>query len=203
MFAITDAAAKMQSVSSIIVTVDSVRVHSAAQGWLTVSSTPKTYDLLKLKAQGNQELLADAELIAGTYDQLRLDISSVSVTDSGGKHDAKLPSGELKIIGILSVSANSTSTAEFDFMADKSLHVTGNGKYVMAPVVKMETKENADVEIKSDEKVEIKGGSISGSVKVGMDANGNVGEGMEIPSDADISIESSGKIKIKSMIVIS
>lgn len=152
--------------------------------------------MLKLKAEGRQELLADAELKEGTYDQIRLDISNVVVTDANGDQEAKLPSGELKIQGNLVVDANSTATATFDFIADESLHMTGNGKYIMAPVVHVETREGADVEIKSDSKVEIKSGKIKTNVKVGMDVDGNVGVGLKIPAGLNLTIGTEGVIKV-------
>ena len=151
--------------------------------------------MLKLKAEGKLELLADAQLRTGKYDQLRLDISGVAVTDADGQHEAKLPSGELKIRADIAVEPNRTSTASFDFIADESLHVTGSGKYIMAPVIKLETRENADVEIKSGNKVEIKGGRMGKNLKVGMDIEGNVDVGVKIPEDAQIEIEESGKIR--------
>ncbi|MBI4147457.1 DUF4382 domain-containing protein [Candidatus Woesearchaeota archaeon] len=194
-FTITDAAVNMSAVTSLMVTVDSVQVHSAAEGWVIVSSKPQTFDLLKLKIQGSQELLADVTLNEGTYQQLRLNISKVVVTDAEGEHEAKLPSGELKIVGNLEVKANSTSTASFDFIADESLHVTGNGEYILAPVVKLETKEDAEVEVKADLKVEIKGGTVKTNVKVGMDADGNVGVGLGIPAKASLSI-GQGRVKV-------
>src|SRR3989338_694466 len=195
-FSITDAAANMSAVTSVMVTVDSVRVHSAAEGWITVSSEPQTFDLLKLKAEGSQELLADVTLEEGTYQQLRLDISKVVVADAEGEHEAKLPSGELKIVGDLEVKADSTSTATFDFIADESLHVTGNGEYILAPVVQLETKTDAEVEVKADQKVEIKAGKVKASVKVGMDAEGNVGVGLGIPAKAKLSL-GQGKVKVE------
>ena len=195
-FAITDAAANIGSVTSVKVTINSIKVHSTTEGWVVVSSTPKTYDLLKLKAESKQELLADAELKEGTYDQIRLDISNVVVTDAEGTHEAKLPSGELKISGNLVVKANSTSTATFDFVADESLHVTGNGKYIMAPVIQVETREDADVDVESNNKVEVKGGKIHTNVRVGMDAEGNVGVGLRIPENINLSIDSGGIIKV-------
>lgn len=197
-FAIKDAAADMGAVTSVKVTVDSVKVHSETEGWVTVSSSQKNYDLLQLKAQGKQELLADVQLKDGTYDQLRLDISNVVVTDADGMHEAKLPSGELKINGNLVVEGNTTSTVTFDFIADESLHVTGNGKYIMAPVVQVETRSDADVQIGSGNKVEIKGGNVKTNVKVGMDLDGNVGVNVKVPSNANITIDSSGMVKIGS-----
>ena len=195
-FTITDAAAEMGTVTSIMVTVDSVSVHSATEGWVNVSSEPQTFDLLKLKAEGSQELMADVQLKEGTYQQLRLEISSVVVVDDQGEHEAKLPSGELKIVGDLEVKANATSTAMFDFIADESLHLTGNGEYILAPVVQLETKTDAQVEVKADQKVEIKAGNVKASVKVGMDAEGNVGVGLGIPAKAKLSI-GQGKVKVE------
>ncbi|MBI1935118.1 DUF4382 domain-containing protein [Candidatus Woesearchaeota archaeon] len=194
-FTITDAAADMGSVSSVKITVERVMVQSAAKGWVTVSSTPKTYDLLKLKAENSQELMADVQLEQGSYNQMRLDVSKVVVMDSSGQHEAKLPSNELKINGNLIVESNSTAVAKFDFIADESLHVTGNGQYILAPVVQLETREDADVEIKSGSKVEVTGGKVKTNVKVGMDADGKVGAGLRIPVDIELTIEGSS-IKI-------
>ena len=198
-FTITDAAADMGAVTSVKVTVDSVSVHSAEKGWVKVASPAKTYDLLKLKAEGSQELLADVKLDADTYQQVRLDISKVVVTDAEGDHEAKLPSGELKIVGDLTVKEESTSTATFDFIADRSLHVTGNGEYILAPVVRFETKEDADVAVEATGKVKVSGGRVKANVEVGMDETGNVGVGLRLGQDAVLSIES-GKIKIGALV---
>lgn len=195
-FTITDAAADMGAVTSVMVTVDSVRIHSKTEGWVTLSSEPQTFDLLKLKAEGSHELLADVQLAEGSYQQLRLDISNVVVVDDEGEHEAKLPSGELKITGGFEVKANSTSTAAFDFAADESLHVTGQGEYILAPVVQLETREDAEVEVKAGKKVEIKAGKVKTKLKVGMDAEGNVGVGLGIPAKANVSI-GQGKIKVE------
>lgn len=196
-FGITDAATDMGSVTSVKVTIDSVRVQSATEGWITVSSTPKTYDLLKLKAEGTTSLLADAQLKEGSYQQLRLDISKVVVTDDTGDHETKLPSGELKIVGNFVVKSNSTATATFDFVADESLHVTGNGKYILAPVVQMETKEDSDVQVSSEDKIEIRNGRVLTNVKVGMDENGNVGIGLGISKNVNLSVDVNGLLKVE------
>ncbi len=193
-FGFTDAAANMGSVSSVKVTVDSVKVHSATEGWVTVSSATKTVDLLQLKAEGSQVLIADAQLKEGTYDQLRLDVSNVVIIDNKGEHQARLPSNQLKVTGDLVVRSQSTSSATFDVIADESLHVTGNGEYVMAPVMKVETREHADVQVKNGDKIEIKGGLVRTSIKVGMDLKGSLGSGLAIPADAVLSISSGGLI---------
>lgn len=195
-FAITDAAADMKTVTSVKVTVDSVKIHSETDGWIDVTNTKQEYDLLKLKAEDKQALLADAQLKEGNYNQLRLDISKVIVTDSTGDHEAKLPSGELKINGELTVKANTTSTATFDFILDESLHMTGNGKYILAPVIQLETREDAEVNVNDDNKVEIKSGKVKTNVKVGMDVKGDVGIGLGISKDEIIDIDAVGGLKL-------
>ena len=195
-FVITDAAADMGSVTSVKITIDSIKVHSESEGWVDVSSNSETYDLLQLKAEGKNELLADIELKEGNYDEIKLDISKVVVTDAQGEHEAKLPSGELKIKSELNVESNLTSSASFDFVADESLHVTGNGRYIMAPVIVVETRENADVEIKSGSSVEVKSGRVRTNVKIGMDLDGNIGIGVKVPSNLNLSVGTDGSIGI-------
>ena len=195
-FSATDAAAGMGTISHVWVTIDEMSIQSPTKGWITLSSQPKTIDLLELKADGRQVVLADVPVEAGTYNQLRLHISKVSVTDENGSSEARLPSGELKIVGGFTVDANQTSVALFDFIADESLHVTGNGKYVMAPVVIVSTTENAEVRTENNEIVEIRKGTPTINIKVGMRENGEVGEGLGIPLDAEVEVDSGG-IKVK------
>jgi hypothetical protein len=183
---IADAAADMGTVSSVSLRVDSVRVHSTTKGWVDVTASPQTFDLLQLKANGTQSLLADANLSIGAYDQVRLEVSNVTVIDSQGIHQAKLPSNELKVMGDFEVKANSTTAVNFDFIADQSLHVTGNGKYILAPVIQTESRSDADVVVNGKSDVRISGGSVKTRVKIGMDAEGNVGEGLSIPANAKL-----------------
>ncbi|MEK6943421.1 MAG: hypothetical protein AABX00_05145 [Nanoarchaeota archaeon] len=111
-----------------------------------------------------------------------------------------MPSGQLKIIGNLTVNKDSTSTVKFDFIADESLHITGNGLYIFAPVIKLETREKAYVKIerrenddKDDEdfkaNVEISDGEMDEDKKISMDIDGNFGEGLKIRKDSKLSIK--------------
>ena len=170
-FAITDAATNMQSVSQVLVTVESIQTHSTIDGWVNVSSSAKTFDLLVLKSQNKLELIADSNVKPGNYDQVRMQISKVIVVDSSGEHEAKLPSNRLKINTELEIKEDATATAVFDFIADESLHVTGKGEYIMAPVVKFETRGDAEVETKGGLKLETKSGTIYTTLKIGLDEN--------------------------------
>ena len=156
-FAVKDAAANMGSVTSVQVTIDSVRAHAQGGAWTTVSTQTQTFDLLKLRANNSVQLLAQANLDAGFYDQVDLNVSKTVVVDAQGQHDAKLPSNKLQLKGLVTVKQGSTATATFDFIADESLHVTGNGEYIMAPVIQFDAKSDAQATVKSDKTVEIFG----------------------------------------------
>lgn len=194
--ALTDAAADMGAVSKVNITIDEVKVYNETKGWVTISTTPKTYDLLELNADNTTVLLADANVPAGNYTQIELEVQKVIITDDNGTVEAKLPSNRFKVIVNTSLDANSTTVARFDVLARESLHVTGNGQYIFAPVVNLTTTEDANVKIKSNAEVEIWGGTNQTNIKVGMDEKGNVGVNVKIPASADITIDGLGGIAI-------
>ncbi|MDO8522858.1 MAG: DUF4382 domain-containing protein [bacterium] len=193
---ISDAATALTGVTSIMMTVNKVEVQNATQEWVTVSSGTKQYDLLVLKQSGAIALLADINLPIGTYNQIRLTISKVEVTANGKIQEAKLPSNTLKIVGRLVVEEGETATAVLDFKADKSLHATGNGKFILAPVVNLQTKSNASVEITSNNVLKIGGGKTEDDVNVGMDERGEIKNNFELDIDAKIEIDSNNIIQI-------
>lgn len=192
---ITDDEATLAGVTSVLMTIDKVETHSSAQGWLTVSSASKKYDLLRLRQTGGSELLVDVKLDAGTYDQIRLNVSNVSVTADGKTQTAKLPSSTLKIVGDLVVIAGQTSTLSLDFMLDKSLHLTGTGLYVLAPVIKLESRSNASVDVKADGTVEESGGKLEDEDTEGMDVDGEVRSNFELREKLEV--DGDGKVKIR------
>ncbi len=198
-FAVSDPSADMGSVTKVQMTVQDVQVHSQAQGWVTASSTPQTVDLLALNANAKQQLLADSQLAADSYDQMRLDVSSVVVTDAQGDHDAKLPSGKLELSSQMNVKEKESSAAVFDFFARDSLHVTGNGKYVMTPVMHVQTRDSAQVQVNSDNSVTLTGGTVRTDEDVGMDVHGNVGVGVKVPVGVQVDIDANGVISIGSL----
>ncbi len=198
-FAVTDAAADIQNVSEIKMSVSKVEMHSEAQGWVTVSNEAQEFNLLKLKADGRWEAAAQASVAADTYNQVRLIVSSVTVmTKDGASHDAKLPSGELKINTIVAVAADATSTVAVDIKGDASLHLTGNGKYIFAPVVHVETRSDADATVGSDDSVVITGGTVQSAVNAGMDVSGEVKNDFRLETDIKLNLDTNGVIQINS-----
>lgn len=187
-FGIKDAAASMGAISSVMITVNKIEIHNQTQGWVTVSTANSQYDLLALKASGATSLLAQTNVAAGTYDQTRLMVSKVLVTQNSVAEEAKLPSGELKIVGTMVVNANQTSTAVFDFITDKSLHVTGNGKFIFTPVIKLQTQSDTDATVDVDGHVQMSTGHVDTDTTAGMDVNGEMKANFELGANTKLDI---------------
>jgi len=98
------------------------------------------------------------------------------------------------------VVADQTSSVSFDFLASKSLHMTGSGEYVFAPVVKTESRSNADVTVGTNSVVTIGGGKVDDENTSGMDIDGSVKINFEIKANQKLNIESTDKIKLEGLI---
>jgi hypothetical protein len=149
---ITDAPACYEHV---IVNVAKVRVHMSddsgtkdADGeWRDIvpANAPVAIDLVNL-TNGQLKDLGSTVLPAGTYRQVRLVLADTgnSVTPVGGTaQPLKTPSGQesgLKIKADFSVLADQVNDFLMDFDACKSVVLTGNGKYILKPVVRLSSK---------------------------------------------------------------
>ncbi|MDD4989050.1 MAG: DUF4382 domain-containing protein [Candidatus Pacebacteria bacterium] len=195
--AITDAATDMTNISEIAVTVSEVDLHSTTQGWVTASTETKTFNLLALKAAGQSALVNATDLSADTYDQVRVTITDVKVTTKDGvTTEAKLPSGEFKMDGQILVEAGKTSTVTLDFLADASLHLTGTGAFIFAPVINMRSASEANVEVSSDEKVKVTQSKETDNRKAGMDIDGSVKADFQVDQNAKLDVDTDGVIRV-------
>ncbi len=119
----------------ILVNIKSLEVHKAGGAWMTIDEEPQEFDLKVI--EGVQEYLASQDLETGKYTQIRFDVVSVRVKVDGVYHDAKVPSDKIKLVGTFEVVANEDTEITIDFNGQKSVLVTGNGKYIFKPVVKL------------------------------------------------------------------
>jgi hypothetical protein len=139
---VTDAPPKPE-VTGINVTVDSVEIHKPGTdeendtSWLpTQLSNFSSFDLLKIK--GLEKVLANLTLAPGNYTQIRMSITRVEVSfNNTAPVDAKLPSGKLRFTQLFEVAAEKTTILLFDFDAESSVVVMGNGDVIFKPVIKL------------------------------------------------------------------
>lgn len=134
----------------VLVTISEVQVHMADKestnetnatnsteedGWITVTSSPQTYDLMKLV--NVTELLGSTDLSPGKYTQIRLSVDSSKVTIAGTEYDLTIPSGKLKLIHPFTIDAGNTTTLTLDFDANSSVIKTFGSSYKMNPTIKI------------------------------------------------------------------
>ncbi len=135
---LTDAPADFGEVN---IEVTRAEIHSAGSdslsGWEIVNADTATYDLLTLR-NGANALLGDQTLPAGRYTQIRLFIGENSnVLVDGVRHDLEVPSNAVKLNHTFEIQENVLYELTLDFEASRSIVQTGNGRYMLQPVIRV------------------------------------------------------------------
>ncbi|MGV3528735.1 MAG: DUF4382 domain-containing protein [Flavisolibacter sp.] len=112
----------------------------SGSGWKSLPGVKAgSYDILEL-TNGNDALLADAEIETGSIKQIRLILGDNNyVTVDGDQFDLKTPSAQqsgLKINLNQDVNEGVTYKLLLDFDASRSIVRTGNGGYILKPVIR-------------------------------------------------------------------
>jgi hypothetical protein len=129
-------------IATIDVTFSEVAIHTAGENgdgeWTYITIVDGTLDLLLLQ-DGVDALMATGSVTAGDYTQLRVIIDTITVTLNNDDEPPEviLPSGELKLVRPFTVEEGVTTTLLLDFIAAESIVVTGAGKIIFKPVVKL------------------------------------------------------------------
>jgi hypothetical protein len=172
---VTDAPAKEQ-ITAINVTINSIEVHKAAAGenttatatetvegteqtadqdnndggWITISNQSMSFDLLKIK--DNLTSLQMMDIGTGKYTQARLGVESVSVSFAGNQTPviATVPSRKIKFLRTFDISPDGVTHLDFDFDATRSVNITGNGKVMFKPVIKLSVVKTESPEKKAN-----------------------------------------------------
>ena len=139
----------------MLVTFSEVSAHRSDQpdnGWAKLpfadGGGTRTCDLKKLQAA--QDILGAGPLTVGHYTQVRLMVSTAALyfdnaaagaacaaaiaAPAGRTAPLEIPSGEVKLNREFDI-AGATTTMLLDFDGDKSIRETGNGRFMMSPVI--------------------------------------------------------------------
>jgi len=119
-------------------------------GWITLSSNITSFDLMDVI--GVKAFLASANVDAGKFTQIRMDVDRVEVvTTDGANITAEVPGGKLRIVRPFDVDAGVKTILTLDFDGEKSLVLTGQGKAIFKPVVKLEIDKEKESEDDGEE----------------------------------------------------
>jgi len=142
---------------AVLVTFSEVTAHRSDSDWSTLpfagAASSRTCDLKKLQNSA-QDLLGGGTIGPGTYTMIRLivqsariyfDNAAVSSTPcaasidppAGASSPLTIPSGEVKLNGSFNLTSTAATTVLLDFDGESSFSQTGNGSYMMNPVVRI------------------------------------------------------------------
>jgi len=138
---LTDQPIDIDNAEEILVTISEINVQKEGEGFLTLWSDEKTYDLLKLR--NKEEKIVDITLEEGTYTQIRLVVVSGQIVIDGEQpHDMTVPSSEVKIPVIFNIIDGGVTEIVLDFEAEDSIHVVYAGQseeYILRPVIRVKS----------------------------------------------------------------
>lgn len=125
------------------VEITGAEVHSDVNGWTKLNVKAGIYNLLDL-TNGKDTLIASGQVAVGTVSQIRLYLgSNNSVAFKGNTYPLKTPSGQqsgLKLQVNATLTAGINYSMLLDFDADKSIVQTGDGKFLLKPVIRVVNK---------------------------------------------------------------
>ena len=131
---ITDSPFPMDYIASATVTVVRAEIRPAGEAdtsFITIFNDSATFDLMDLR-NGITDELSRTEIPAGSYDEMRLYVTSASLTLTGGEtFNLKVPSGstsglKIKVDPPIDVQGGLTSELVLDFDLSRSFVVEGN-----------------------------------------------------------------------------
>ena len=139
---------------AVLVTFSEVSAHRSGEGDFapipfSPASSTRTCDLKKLESA--QDVLAAGALSEGHYTQLRLKISEASIffdneasgtacgstiaAPDGASAPLDIPSGEITLNREFDVNNEAAMTITLDFEGEQSIHQTGEGTFMLQPVI--------------------------------------------------------------------
>lgn len=137
---LTDAPATYEAVYIDIQEVQINLGTETQENWETISTEPKRLDLLKLD-NGADTLLATAQLETGTYNQLRFILGDNNeIIVDGESNSIIIPSSGTSGYQVnlnATITEDEPITKVIDFDVSRSIAVTGNGQYILNPVLKV------------------------------------------------------------------
>lgn len=144
-----------QDAAAFVVTFVEVTAHRAGEGWITLpfaeNAASRTCDLKRLV--GAEDVLGVGALPTGHYTQIRLQLSEATLhfdersrgpacaaafPGIGGRSaPVEIPSGTVHLTREFDLEGASARTILIDVDGNRSIHESGNGRFMMKPVIEV------------------------------------------------------------------
>ena len=192
-FSISDAQS-FYNISALEVTVSNASIRSKSTGkWYNIPLQATTFDLVQL--DNISSVLSGVKLSSGVYDDLVLHISNVTATINGTEEPVILPSGRLSIVGDFNISNSTANWVNLDFDLARSIHIAGNGKIIMLPIINIRHLNCSDLAINRSSAIFARSPwRIKESMEFGMDRNGSMWRNFTMPQNLSMDIGPGGRL---------
>jgi len=177
-FGVAGSSSSIANVSSVLVTINNLQIHTDEKDWITISEETKQFDLLSLSQKRITSMIASKlDVENGLYNQVKMNLSKVVIVENGVEKEAIIPSKDLKVFANIVVSKDMQSTVLFDFSVDQSLYIMGADQFIFTPSVKVETRSNSHDTVNLNNEITKSGGQVDTMTSVGMYINGEIKTG--------------------------
>lgn len=183
---IKDKAIDFKDIKRVTMKIESV--HIVRDEPVSMPLTNKEFDLVTLKESGSTELVGSIALGQGTYSEIQIVVSDVTVNKGGSDKNTKMPSRLILLPAKIEISPGKSSVVLLDFLGDKSVHVTGQGRIIFAPVIGYESNKDVSVQV-SGKNLLVGSGVVVEKQRFGMKPDGSMGLNYAISPDASLSWE--------------
>lgn len=189
---VKDAALDTSQVEEVKLEIGEITIE-CDEGRITLSNETQTVNLMEL--QDEEQLLAEKNMTVGNCSQLRLNVISAMIKRVGMDwENLTLPSNVLRINERLRTRLRETTGVLLDFDLNRSLHTTGSGKVILAPVLHVSVREKVELLHIAAGLVRSEDGNVTADEEVGMDEDGNMGRGLAIGHNKTLEIGEDGKV---------
>lgn len=134
----TSASSSPAANGSVAISIREDDDHEDDGGWLVLSNETTTVDLMAFTGDASA-FLAGADVPPGSYDKIQLDVISARGTlFNGSQVPVEVPSGKLRIHAGFDVAPGEETALTLDFDLEHSIVKTGDGRYLLKPVIHMQ-----------------------------------------------------------------
>jgi len=138
--------APTDSFTEVNVEIESIEIYSEQKGWIELQTEAGIYNLLEL-TNGTMAMLVDVNVEADTYTMIRVHIGGEStIVVEGSMVDISIDAGAhegIELVHHIELESGATTEILLDFDAHRSVSGSLVGGFVLDPVIRVQSMEEA------------------------------------------------------------
>lgn len=162
---------QQELVDDLEVHISAIELKSTDKDWITVSNPDKTVSLNTTGQDQIPILLDDVHVEPGMYENVRLQISSVTAMQGGSERDVPLPNHEPTLPVRVHITNDKVSSLELRIMTSSISRHGNDGTYVWTPRIRAESRSGVAISQQQND-ISVSGGELITLTDLYQDAAG-------------------------------